>query len=118
VECPGEKAVSDIKATQSVYGPAIVALTLRVRTVDCACDRARRSADRTFAIADAPKLPFADCERIDCRCTYERVANRRKGERRTGPDRRDGIRFEMKSGRRSGKDRRKANGGWNSPSTV
>jgi hypothetical protein len=38
------------------------------------------------------------------------IKERRKGERRSGEDRRDGIRFE--DGRRSGRDRRKYKTGW------
>jgi hypothetical protein len=98
------------------HGPEIVALTLRVANVACACEKAQKFADKTFLVADAPKLPFNDCGRVDCRCRYERVGNRRKGERRASDhDRRDAIRFEMKDDRRKGKDRRKTNNLWRSP---
>lgn len=98
-------------------GPQAVALVLRVQNIDCACDSARKFADRTFVVADAPTLPFKGCTRVDCRCRYERVAERRKigGERRVSANRREEIRFEMKDDRRSGKDRRQKNNVWKQP---
>ena len=112
--------VSPVGAVRAVpgtaHGPEIVALVLRVQNVDCACDNARKFADKTFRVADAPKLPFKDCGRVDCRCRYERIANRRKpGERRVTANRREEIRFEMKDDRRSGKDRRQTNNVWKQP---
>jgi len=94
-----------------------VAFVLRVQNPDCACENARKFADKTFVVADAPKLPFKDCTRADCRCRYERVAERRKigGERRVSTNRREEIRFEMKDDRRSGKDRRQKNNVWKQP---
>lgn len=49
-----------------------------------------------------------------------RGPERRKGkERRVSSDRRDEIRFELdKDDRRSGKDRRRNQGGWGSSSTL
>src|SRR5690349_18532870 len=38
-----------------------VALVLRVQNPDCACENARKFADKTFLVADAPNLPFKDC---------------------------------------------------------
>ena len=104
--------------TNSTTGGAqVVALVLRVQHADCACDEARKFADKTFMVADAPKLPFKNCTRADCRCRYERIAERRKfgGERRVNPNRREEIRFEMKDDRRTGKDRRQKNNVWKQP---
>lgn len=94
-----------------------VALVLRVQNADCACENARKFADKTFLVGDAPKLPFKDCTRLDCRCRYERIAERRKtrGDRRITANRREEIRFEMKDDRRSGKDRRQTNNAWKQP---
>jgi len=109
-------AVRPVAGTAAGHGPEIVALVLRVQNVDCACDNARKFADKTFRVADAPKLPFKDCGRVDCSCRYERIANRRKpGERRVNANRREEIRFEMKDDRRSGKDRRQTNNVWKQP---
>lgn len=105
-----------VPGTTTAHGAEIVALVLRVQNVDCACDNARKFADKTFRVADAPKLPLKDCGRVDCRCRYERIANRRKpGERRVKASRREEIRFEMKDDRRSGKDRRQTNNVWKQP---
>ena len=97
--------------------PEIVALMLHVPNIDCACDNARKFADKTFLVADAPRLPLKECTRADCRCRYERIAERRRvrAERRTKPSRREEIRFEMKDDRRSGKDRRRNNNVWKQP---
>jgi len=126
----GERIVSEVKtysgispaggvrpgaSTHSHNGPEIVALVLRVPNVDCACEDARKHHDKTFLVADAPKLPFKDCGRVDCACRYERIANRRKGQRRVNANRREEIRFEMKDDRRVGKDRRKTNNVWKQP---
>jgi hypothetical protein len=110
-------AMRTVSATTTAHGPEVVALVLRVQNVDCACENARKFADKTFRVADAPKLPFKDCGRVDCRCRYERIANRRKanGERRINANRREEIRFEMKDDRRSGKDRRQTNNVWKQP---
>lgn len=93
-----------------------VALVLRVQNMDCACDNARKFADKIFLVAEALPLPFKNCTRSDCRCRYERITERRKsnskGDRRTGESRRTEIRFEMKDDRRSGKDRRQKNNAW------
>jgi hypothetical protein len=105
---PGKPA----STTQTLSVPEVVGLKLHVPNPDCACDRARRLANRIFTLAEAPTVPLQDCGRSDCRCSYERIAERRKGERRTRTDRRDEIRFEKKSDRRSGKDRRKNSSSW------
>lgn len=107
----GRPAVS-VGSAQSARGPEFVSLVLRVPDPGHACDGARRNANSTFVAANAPALPLRDCGFANCRCSYERVANRRRSERRTKADRRDEIRFEMKGDRRSGKDRRKTNNVW------
>jgi len=94
----------------------VVAVVLRVQNLDCACENARKLADKTFVVGTAPQLPFRDCTRVDCRCRYQPITNRRvKGERRKGTSRREEIRFEMKDDRRSGKDRRQTNNVWKTP---
>jgi hypothetical protein len=94
----------------------VVAFKLHVPNVESACEQARNNADKTFAAADASKLPQLQCG-INCQCYYERITERRKGPRRVAAERRDMIRFEKKSDRRSGKDRRKGSG-WGTTSTV
>ena len=114
-------AIHDVMQTTAAPGarqaPQAVALILRVENLDCACENARKFADKTFLVADAPKLPFKECTRVDCRCRFERVSERRRigGERRVSANRREEIRFEMKDDRRSGKDRRQKNNVWKQP---
>jgi hypothetical protein len=124
-----QRAVSDLGVLTTVsYGGerhvtstsnapgTVVALVLRVQNADCACENARKYADKTFLVGDAPKLPFKDCTRADCTCRYERIAERRnRGERRVKANRREEIRFEMKDDRRTGKDRRRNNNVWKQP---
>jgi hypothetical protein len=94
----------------------VVAMVLRVQNPDCACENARKFADKTFVVGTAPQLPFSGCTRADCSCRYQPITNRRtKGERRKGTSRREEIRFEMKDDRRSGKDRRQNNNVWKTP---
>ena len=94
-----------------------VAVVLRVQNPDCACENARKFADKTFVVGSAPQLPFKGCTRVDCRCRYQTITDRRgaKGERRKGTSRREEIRFETKDDRRSGKDRRQTNNVWKTP---
>jgi len=106
-----------MNTNSAIGGTQAVGLVLRVQNVDCACDNARKFADKTFLVGEAPTLPFQGCTRADCRCRYERVTERRKskGDRRTKSSRREEIRFEMKDDRRSGKDRRQKNNTWKQP---
>ena len=93
-----------------------VAVVLRVQNPDCACENARKFADKTFVLGETPQLPFKGCTRVDCSCRYQPITDRRaKGEQRKGTSRREEIRFEMKDDRRSGKDRRQTNNIWKTP---
>jgi hypothetical protein len=80
-----------------------------------ACPKAREILGKEFSIGDKPQLPLPDCPYPhQCACYYAKLFDRRKGERRSGQERRqDGQRFESHS-RRSGKDRRqkKSNIDW------
>lgn len=106
---------STVKPEMSLPGAKssgdIVAVVLRVANPDCACEKARKYDGKTYEIADAPKLPFIDCGRVDCRCRFERIADRRRGERRVHADRREGFRFEVKDDRRK-TERRKGRSAW------
>ncbi len=59
-------------------------------------------------------LPIPGCALgQDCNCRWERVPDRRKGDRRKMADRRGNLRFEEKNNRRKNPDRRKdANDVW------
>jgi hypothetical protein len=107
--------VSDLRAKFGIPGgvgtgsteTALVAL--RVPDPSNACEGARQNNGRTSLLSDAPKLPFKDCGRIDCRCRYERITDRRRGQRRQQADRREEIRFELKKEDRRKTDRRRSN---------
>ncbi|HEY8012036.1 MAG TPA: hypothetical protein VIE67_13680 [Rudaea sp.] len=86
--------------------------TLHVPDMAIACDLARYQAGKTFEAASAPPLPLPGCSRAACRCHYERVADRRRGQRRSGDDRREVIRFQTEGDRRKNPDRRRSNRPW------
>ena len=87
-------------------------VTLRIPSAGSVCERARRLAGRTLDAADAPKLPLQDCARVDCRCRYEPLSERRRKTQRADNERRELIRFETKEPRRKTPDRRKRNTTW------
>lgn len=93
-----------------------VAVVLRVQKPDCACENARKFADKIFVLGNAPQLPFKGCMQADCRCRYQPITNRRtRGEQRKNASRREQIRFDTKDDRRRGKDRRQTNNVWKTP---
>ena len=93
-----------------------VAVVLRVQEPNCACENARKFADKIFVLGNAPQLPFKGCMQADCRCRYQPITNRRtKGEQRKNASRREQIRFDMKDDRRQGQDRRQTNNVWKTP---
>ncbi len=77
-------------------------------TKEKACPKAREILGKEFTIGEKPQLPLPDCPYPrQCECSYTKLFDRRKAERRSGEERRkDGQRYESHS-RRSGKDRRK-----------
>jgi len=81
-------------------------------TKEKACPKAREILGKEFPIAEKPQLPLPDCPYPrQCECTYAKLFDRRKAERRSGEERRqDGQRYESNT-RRSGKDRRKGKSG-------
>ena len=93
-----------------------VAVVLRVQEPNCACENARKFADKIFVLGNAPQLPFKGCMQADCRCRYQPITDRRsKGEQRKNASRREQIRFDMKDDRRHGQDRRQTNNVWKTP---
>ncbi len=84
---------------------------LHVPDMASACDFARHQAGTACESANAPALPLPGCTRVNCQCHYERVLDRRRGERRSGEERRDAIRFPD-SDRRENPDRRRSVRPW------
>ena len=82
---------------------------VRISAPERACPQVREILGKEFPISGKPPLPLLGCPfPQQCECGYVKLFDRRKGERRAGHDRRlEGQRFEDKTPRRSGKDRRK-----------
>lgn len=80
-----------------------------VPTCGQVCLAARNLAERCFKLDEAPNLPLAECTcKLDCRCSYRLLEDRRSNERREGFDRRAAVRYDPDNPpRRSGRDRRK-----------
>lgn len=50
------------------------------------CGAAKALADKRFLSKNVPMLPLADCDAVDCRCTYQRFDDRRTDSRRTSDE--------------------------------
>ena|SRR5262249_55032922 len=76
---------------------------------DKVCPQVKPILGKEFPLPDKPQLPVKGCPFAPhCECHYVKLFDRRKGERRSGKDRRETKRFEQGNrDRRSGKDRRK-----------
>lgn len=80
-----------------------------------ACPQVREVLGKEFPLAEKPLLPLPDCPYPHkCDCCYVKLFNRRRQERRSGLERRQGPqRFDKDhEPRRSGHDRRKKNTDW------
>ncbi len=73
------------------------------------CLAAQNLAERRFRLDEASTLPLAECTcKLDCRCSYRLLEEKRGYERREGFDRRGAVRYDPDNPpRRSGRDRRK-----------
>lgn len=78
------------------------------------CAAARRIESAWYPERQSPQLPLGNCDHPEtCKCQWMRVLDRRMTHRRVQGDRREDIRFQDKTDRRSGRDRRKDGGdGW------
>jgi hypothetical protein len=76
---------------------------------DKVCPQVKPILGKEFPLPDRPQLPVKGCPfTAHCECHYVKLFDRRKGERRSGKERREIKRFEQGTrDRRSGKDRRK-----------
>lgn len=75
---------------------------------DICCKAARSIATTWYPDHDAPRIPLITCDQPqNCKCLWQRVLDRRTDHRRVAHDRRQSVRFEEKSDRRTGRDRRK-----------
>lgn len=78
---------------------------------ETACPAAQKIQAAWYAEGEVPRLPLETCGHPQtCRCTWMRVLDRRVTHRRLSTDRRSELRFEDKSDRREGHDRRDPRG--------
>lgn len=72
------------------------------------CNAVQQLQDKKFPINSVPALPLQDCTQKHCNCKHAGLVERRAPDspRRQQQDRRDEIRFEEISDRRSHADRR------------
>ena len=80
-----------------------------------ACPQAQEILGKEFPIGKKPPLPLPDCPYPhQCECRYVKLFDRRRQERRSDQERREGgQRFEVDNQpRRSGADRRKGDIDW------
>jgi len=75
------------------------------------CEAVREVAKKPFPINSVPALPLDNCTKSICRCKHAGLVEKRQPlhQRRKTNDRRDSIRFEEVSDRRSHRDRRSNN---------
>jgi len=75
------------------------------------CEAARVVAKKPFPINSVPALPLDNCTKSICHCRHAGLVEKRQPlhQRRKTNDRRDNIRFEEVSDRRSHRDRRSDN---------
>lgn len=72
-----------------------------------ACELTREFLhNRRYRTDEAVALPAVGCNLADCRCRYEPVTDSRRRERRFRDDRRNAIRFESRTDRRTRQERR------------
>jgi hypothetical protein len=55
---------------------------VEVRIGATACEAARAMVGRRFLVGEAPKLPLAGCTEARCRCSFEKLSDRRSETRR------------------------------------
>jgi hypothetical protein len=99
------KPAAPVKPQGVVAQPRNQMLQIVIPPEGC-CESARQLESHRFDKAYAPALPLENCDRrTQCRCRFQPVPDRRIGERRTGHEKRDSIRYE-ENPRRKGRGRR------------
>ena len=79
-----------------------------IRPSLCACPAAWKIQDQSFLSTEAPNLPLAACDQVNCSCRYRHYNDRRDGEdRRTRWGRTGGLLpHSGQNDCRTGRDRR------------
>jgi hypothetical protein len=85
--------------------PAPAFAGVRIRLGTGACAAAQALAEQHFLVDEAPALPLAGCAQARCRCTFEKLADRRIESRRWADEGLSATIFSADE-RRAGVDRR------------
>jgi hypothetical protein len=79
-----------------------------VELAQAGCEASHILLGKQFTFDNAPELPLDGCSSAACTCQFRGLRERRCGTRRTHPDRREVVRFDVdKSNRRSRVSRRR-----------
>ena len=76
------------------------------------CEDGRRRNGRRVELDVGAELPLHRCGLTECHCHYRPVADHRGGERRTGSERREQLRFDANPDRRHGEKARRHLNTW------
>ena len=76
------------------------------------CEDGRRRNGRRIELDIGAELPQHRCGLTECHCHYRPVADHRGGERRTGNERREQLRFDANPDRRHGEKARRHLNTW------
>lgn len=80
-----------------------------VELAQTGCEAARVFQGQQYTFKEAPELPFPGCSSAGCTCQFRGLRERRSQSRRTHPDRREVLRFDVdKPDRRARVSRRRA----------
>jgi hypothetical protein len=82
------------------------ALTLVYKNKVQCCSEVRALENKNFPFNAAPPLPLQECAYKACHCRYIGLVEHRKAQQRCSHSRRQAIRFEETSDRRSNLERR------------
>jgi hypothetical protein len=98
---PRPGGIDKLKASKLFWG---------VELAQTGCEAARLLQGQQYTFEAAPELPLKDCSSAACTCQFRGLRDRRaKMTRRTHPDRRELLRFEVdKPDRRARTSRRRA----------
>jgi len=56
-----------------------------IKYTEDSCDAAKQLTGRRFLSSAAPRLPLAECDRLECRCSFAHYKDRRAGNDRRSP---------------------------------
>lgn len=92
--------------------PGAAVWQFNVPDAEQACKAALALAGQHVGAISAAATPLPGCDRRSCTCNYRRLPERRKIPRRSGEERRELVRFEVKKIDRRKNDGRRKEDGW------